>query len=144
MTARHSVFVVVDKEYGERLRELAPRGAVWIIDTPQNRAAAQKLWAAPQNASQLDGVTTFKSEATSPEKAFLNALDTVDLHHGSHSSAPPYTELEVIGALLTEQVKSKLRPYGFAEFSSTPSGFRAASLAPLAKSRSGIVCPSSE
>jgi hypothetical protein len=133
MAAEYGVFVVVDREYGERLCELARRGAVWIIDTPLNHAAAQKIWSERPNANHLEGVTTFKSVASSPENALLNELDTIDLHHGSYSADPPYTVLEVIGASVTESVKAELRQYGFDEFCSTATGFRAVRPVPLAE-----------
>jgi hypothetical protein len=125
MTAECGVVVVVDREYGERLCELARRGAVWIIDTPVNHAAAQKIWNECPNAGHLDGVTVFKSEASTTENALLDELDTIDVHHGSYSADPPYTVLEVIGTLLTERVKAELGQYGFDEFYSTRTGFRA-------------------
>jgi hypothetical protein len=46
MTEPYRVFVVVDREYGERLAELAQTGPVWIVDTPANRSVAQQIWAA--------------------------------------------------------------------------------------------------
>ena len=61
MAEAYRVFVVLDRDYGERLLELARRGPVWIVDTPQNRAVAQNLWAANPNRNQLEGVTTFKA-----------------------------------------------------------------------------------
>jgi hypothetical protein len=78
-------------------------------------------------------VTTFKSEASSPENALLDELDTVDLHHGSYSADPPYTVLEVIGASVTESVRAELGKYGFNEFCSTATGFRAVRPVPLAE-----------
>jgi len=126
MAAEYIVFVVVDKEYGERLSELARQGAVWIIDTPVNRAAAIKTWAERANISHLMGVTTFTSRARLPEESFLEELNVIDLHHSTHSPAPPYSVLDVIGASLTERVKAALAHYGFGKVHSTAMGFRAA------------------
>ena len=44
MAEAYRVFVVLDREYDERLLELARSGPVWIVDTPQNRVVAQNLW----------------------------------------------------------------------------------------------------
>ena len=41
MAEAYRVFVVLDRDYGERLLELARSGPVWIVDTPQNRAVAR-------------------------------------------------------------------------------------------------------
>src|ERR1019366_3909839 len=132
MAAGYRVFVVVDKEYGERICELARTGPAWIIDTPVNRAAAQKMWAERPHASHLDGVTTFKSQASVPEDALVNELDMIDLHHGCYSADPPYTVLEVVGASATESVKAELGQYGFNEFCSTTAGFLAVRPVPCA------------
>lgn len=42
MPELYRVFVVVDREYGERLGELAQTGPVWIVDTPANRTNADQ------------------------------------------------------------------------------------------------------
>jgi hypothetical protein len=125
MAAEHCVFVVVDREYGERVCELVRTGPVWVVDTPTNRSAAQKVWAERPDASHLEGVTTFKSEASSPEDVLIRELDTIDLHHGVYSADPQYTILEVVGASVTERVKTELAQYGFDEFCATATGFRA-------------------
>ena len=78
-------------------------------------------------------MTTFKSEAGSPENALLDEFDTIDLHHGPYSANQPYTVLEVIGTSLTEKVKAELGQYGFDEFCSTMTGFRAVRPVQLSK-----------
>jgi hypothetical protein len=93
MTTGYCVFVVVDKQYGERLRELVRTGPVWVVDTPTNRSTAEKLWAERPDASHLEGVTIYNSSATSPEDALLEELDTIDLHHGAYSADPRYLRL---------------------------------------------------
>jgi hypothetical protein len=123
----HRVFVVLDPEYGERLSELARTGPVWIVDTPLNRATAQKVWAVHPSRGHLDGVTTFKTGANcSAEDILINELDTIDLHHGTYSADPPYTVLEVIGTVLSERLKTELSHFGFDDFQATAEGFRAA------------------
>jgi hypothetical protein len=95
MAEAYRVFVVLDRDYGERLLELARSGPVWIVDTPQNRAVAQNLWAANPNRNHLEGVTTFKAgDDCSSEETLINELDTIDLHHGSYSADPPHTVLK--------------------------------------------------
>jgi hypothetical protein len=122
----YRVFVVLDREYGERLSELVGNDPVWIVDTPTNRAVAQKIWTAEPNRTHLDGITTFKTpEASSPETALIEQLDTIDLHHSRYSADPPYTVLEAVGAVMSDRIKSELSLYGFDEFLATPEGFRA-------------------
>lgn len=127
MAEVYRIFVVLDRDYGERLSELARTGPVWIVDTPVNRATAQQVWAVYPSRSHLDGITTFKtSDDCSPEDTLINELDTIDLHHGTYSANPPYTVLEVIGAVLSERLKTELSQFGFDDFQPTTEGFRAA------------------
>ncbi len=122
----YRVVVVLDPDYGERLSQLAGQAPVWIVDTPKNRAEAQKIWAAEPNRSHLDGVTTFKTNSdSSPEDVLIDELDTIDDHHGIHSANPPYTVVEVIGSSITDRLKSKFSQFGFNQFESTPQGFYA-------------------
>jgi hypothetical protein len=126
MPDAYRVFVVLDREFGDRLSELAQTGPVWIVDAPLNRAAVQKIWAAHPNRSNLVGVTMFKTgDDSSPEDSLINKLDTLDLHHGTYSADPPYTVLEVIVARMIERVKTGLTEFGFNEFQTTAEGFRA-------------------
>ena len=131
MAEVYRVFVVLDREYGERLSELSLTGPVWIVDTPLNRATAQRVWAVHPSGTHLDGVTTFKTgDDCSPEDTLINELDTIDLHHGTCSANPPYTVLEVIGAVLSERLKTELSQFGFDDFQATTEGFRAARTLP--------------
>ena len=124
--APYSVTVILDRTYGDGLLTLPVGTAVWIVDTPPNRTAAQRVWARRTSDGHLDGVTTFKTrEGASAEEMLLGELDTIDLHHGSYSAEPPYTVLEVIGAAATEQIKSAMSTLGFTGFQSTALGFRA-------------------
>ena len=126
MSEPYRVFVVVDRDYGQCLAELAQTDPVWIVDTPANRTAAQQIWTADPNRSHLKGVTTFKFiEGSSPEDIIINELDTIDLHHGTYSANPPYTIIEVIGTGISDKVKDALAEFGFDQFELTPHGFRA-------------------
>ena len=126
MAEAYRVFVVLDRDYGERLLELPRSGPVWIVDTPQNRAAAQNLWAVNPNRNHLEGATTFKAgQDCSNEETLINELDTIDLHHGSYSADPPYTVLEVIGVRLSDKLENELSRFGFNQFRATTEGFGA-------------------
>ena len=127
MTAsQYCVIVVVDREYGERLPELTISGPVWIVDSPANRSAAQKIWSELPNQNHLDGVTVFKSsEDRSAEDSLLDQLDTIDLHHGTYSADPPYTVLESVGVPESERIRKELARFGFNEIHAKSTGFRA-------------------
>jgi hypothetical protein len=57
------------------------------------------------------------------EDVFKSLLDQIDLHHGIHSSEPPYTVLKVVAASPTEKVRTELAAYGSNEFTLTVMGF---------------------
>lgn len=122
----YRVRIVVDRDFGERLAELEPGVPVWIVGTPLNAGVAQRLWKERNQENHLTGVTTFNDSAsTSPEDLLISELDTIDLHHGSYSSNPPYTILEVLGTPLSERIKVELTEFGFNKFHPTASGFSA-------------------
>jgi hypothetical protein len=117
MTKPYRVFVVVDREYGQRLTALTQEGPVWAVDTPANRAVAQHIWDAEPNRSHLQGITIFKfPKDGSPEDILVNELDTIDLHHGTYSANPPYTELDVIGTAITPRLRTELGQFGSMTF----------------------------
>jgi hypothetical protein len=116
--------VILDPDYGERLREVPSGQPTWITMSPVNEPVIRSLWALRSDSSQLTGITGFSYQKdASPADRFLQELDTIDLHHGPYSSDAPYTELEVVGAQLTPSVRSALAKIGFSEFRNTPSGF---------------------
>jgi hypothetical protein len=120
----YRVVIVLDREYGERLSQLVGQAPVWIVDTPTNRAEAQKIWAADSNRSHLDGVTTFKTKGdSSSEEALIDELDTIDEHHGIYSANPPYTIVEVVGLNISDRLRNKFSQFGFDQFESTSQGF---------------------
>lgn len=122
----YRVSVVVDREFGEQLATLTPSVPVWIVDTPINKAVAQRLWKDRPLDNSLTGIATFDYlESASPEDILVSMLDTIDLHHGSHSADPPYTIIEVFGTRLSDRIRAELSEFGFNEFQSTLTSFRA-------------------
>jgi hypothetical protein len=97
------VGIVVDGAFGERLRDLARRMAVWVVDTPQNRAAAH---AARTEETAVD-VTTFNDGAPTVEDAAAGIIDQVELHH------PRCMRLEIFGAVAAGSLVQVLRESGF-------------------------------
>jgi hypothetical protein len=99
---------------------------VWIVDSPTNKAVAKRLWKERPHENSLTGITTFGfSESATPEDIAVSMLDTIELHHGRHSADPPYTVIEVLGVVLSENVKIGFSEYGFNEFYPTSAGFNA-------------------
>lgn len=118
----NKVILVLDRNYGAELSSVSPDSHIWLIETPGNRDAA-----ANHRASTVEsGVTTFKlADDDSASEGCLKMLDTIDLHHGQYSSDPPYSVLEIVGAPLSQSVKSAIEALGFKKFESTVNGFRA-------------------
>lgn len=109
---RYKVYVVVDRQFEERLDTLERGVPMWIVDSPTNKPAAQQHWQRHPEPNHLTGVTTFTDidSATSSE-LLLAEIDTIDLHHGTYSADPPYTILEVIGANLWNDGLRLLRSF---------------------------------
>jgi hypothetical protein len=125
MPRGHTVRVVLDADFGERLAELPRSDPVWIMDTPTNTPVAQRLWKQPHPDSRHAGITIFKGYGPTEQEIFLNELGTIDLHHGGHSVSPPYSTLEVIGCTASEDIRAALDEIGFEVESPSQSGFTA-------------------
>lgn len=101
------------------LHELMP---VWIIDSPQNRIAVEKIRKSG-GLNEAD-VTTFQAkEGESLVKACERIVQSLDDHYNEHSQTPGYSELAVIGVSLGDV---SLRPFlelNFDEFVRTATGF---------------------
>jgi hypothetical protein len=119
-----SVLVILDPNYGERLRQVWPGRPVWIAMSPINEPAVRSLWASHPDGNHLTGLTGFQFDKDNlPEDSLLQNLDMIDLHHGLHSSKEPYTVLEVSGARLTMNVREALSKLGFENFVEHTDGF---------------------
>ena len=122
MAQAYKVYVVTDREFGERLTTLEQGLPVWVVDTPANKPVAQRLWRELPAGNHLVGITTVNDvPSASPSELFLAELDTIDLHQGASSADPPYTVIEVIGRQLT--AKEALSTCGVDSFRERSDGF---------------------
>ena len=120
------VVLVLEPEYGKKIIQVATDSHVWVVDTPSNRAAAEKYWKQNATPQARLGITTFKfSPDASRLETFLAILETVHLHHAGYSANPAYSELEIIGLPPTRRPKQALRELDFARFEPSAEGFRA-------------------
>ena len=113
MTGSHTrVAIVMLSDFSAQLAELAQHSHVWIVDTPDNRRAAELLWAdGPYDLTH--GVTTFTvHEGESPEDSLVNLLAVIDEHHGLRAESAADVVLEVRGASLTPTVRLALETLG--------------------------------
>jgi hypothetical protein len=124
MSSPYTVAVVLETEFGESLFEIAARMPVWIVDTPRNRAAAERHWAEHPELPHTLGVTTFKVDRAAPAEDWLaDVLSSLDLHHGEYSHDPPYGAIEVFGATLTMGLRGAFAEFGLDELVERPGGF---------------------
>jgi hypothetical protein len=76
------------------------------VNTPLNRVLAKlahRLWKERNQKGHLTGITTFNDlKSSSAAELPMSELDKIDLHHGSDSANPPFTILELLGALLSD------------------------------------------
>src|SRR5262245_35833389 len=121
------VLVVLDPNFGDRLRDAWRGQPVWITMSPPNAPEVQALWANTPSPNHLTGITGFAhEEGVAAEDRLLAELSTIDLHHGPYSTNTPYSVLTVIGAQLTEPVRAALSELEFSTFQQRPDGFAAA------------------
>lgn len=124
----HKVGLVVDRQFGERVRELARSFHLWVIESPQNSPMARQVWtdepAGPFGDALGSGVTTFEAgEDESTEEICARLAGDIDEHHGEHAHTPPWTEIEVFGAALSPGLREIFGDLGVTSFEPTPSGF---------------------
>jgi hypothetical protein len=119
----HSVALVVDREFGERLPALAERLHVWVVDSPANRAALAPIPDRDEYSLER-GVTTFTDDVSRPphELAAFRLAD-VDLHHDQRSHDPPLSRLEIYGTARTPSLTAALAALGFVTLEDIPGGF---------------------
>ncbi len=134
MPTNDTVALIVDPDFGARIREVAARVRhTWVVASPANVAVAEQMWRASPTPNRLDiegGVITFIQYGVGRESWCDAILDSVDEHHNRHSYDPGYSVLEAHGIPLTERLRSTLVEFGFSVFMPTDCGFRARKLQP--------------
>ncbi len=124
------VHLIVDPNYGERLRNFAQDEESWVADTVTNQPVIKSIWAAHPADEPLAGITSFRvATDRTPEDWLLDILDAVELHHGQHSQLPAYSVLRVVGAPLSPRLRREFGECGFVRFEDSADGFVAHKLA---------------
>ncbi len=110
----YRVHIIVDPDFGNRIREIPAGDPVWIVDTPQNRLAFEAVRRERPDTNHLIGLTSFKVDPTGlPEDWLISELHTIDLHHGDMSHDPPWSMVNVIGVGWNERIRAELAQFGF-------------------------------
>jgi hypothetical protein len=124
-TYPYVVAVVVDPQFGEKLRSLAGRMPVWVVDSPTNEAVARSISREHPERTHLDGITTYRFDSSgNPEDWCRNIIGTVDLHHGRRSHDPPYSAIEVYGTDPTDMLREAFAAVGLTICAPFEGGFR--------------------
>lgn len=114
---KNKVVLVVDRDFGDRVRSLSQQTHVWLIDSAANRGAAEPIWKALKLNVPEDplaqGITLFESPSQlTPEESLADILDTLVEHHFH------LTILEIYGVRDSARLRSVLAGSGFVVSSS--------------------------
>ena len=107
-----TVAVVYTPDYSASLQKLAFHTPVWLVETPENRAAAEEAWHAAVEWPHIS-VTLFR-----PEEEWRSLLAQIAIER-------PVDGVEVIGCALTNEARDALAVAGFQRVEETADGFRA-------------------
>lgn len=113
-----NVAIVFNPDYASQLERLAFHTPVWIVETPENRAAAEAAWHAAIEWPHIT-VTLFRPPGEHPRKDDWRALFELILLQEEFDS------VELIGTEMTVAVRAALAELGFDRFDETREGFRA-------------------
>jgi hypothetical protein len=125
---RRVVGLVVDRNFGDRLAELARSFHVWVVESPANTPVIQRIWNNEPSASAGDqlgaGVTSFvANEKEFPEAICARIAGDLEEHHGEFAHDPPWSEIEVFGVKLSPVLQQAFEEIGATAFEPTPEGF---------------------
>lgn len=122
----YAVGIVVDPDFGERLRTVAERIHTWVVDSPTNRAVAETIWRVMPSHDLERGVTAFRVDPHQTRAEWcLDILPVVVEHHGQFSHEPPVSVLEIHGTERTPKLAERLAALGFEDIETTATGLMA-------------------
>jgi hypothetical protein len=127
-TQSYKVGLVVDRNFGDRIPELARSFHVWVVESPSNTPSIQRFWETEHSKPDADplgpGITSFKaSEGESAQEMCVRIAGEVDEHHGEFAHDPPWSEIAIYGASLNNRLLEVFEELGATEISPTPEGF---------------------
>ena len=120
-----TVHLVVARDCSVAVEALPKEEPVWLAATAKNKEFVEKLAGGAQSSASIQSFEV--DEARTPEEWVLAVLDPIHLQHPS----PPFTRLNVIGAVPSSRLHAELQEYGFLAWEETPEGFLASKDAPL-------------
>ncbi len=142
-THRLDVRVVVDPGYMGTLEEIAAQVPLWIVATPANSEACQRIWDRRRITDhRLPGsVTSYDiSDGQDRESNLLTVLPILEVHYGDpdhqvlclcpvirndNLHLPNGFGLDIMGLNLANDLEARLKDVGFDTFVPTAVGFQA-------------------
>lgn len=122
----YKVHVIVDRAFGERLREIPVGEPAWIVDTDVNHEAYEAVGRERKSVNHLEGLSAFTVDSRkTPEDWLICEIATIDLHHGEWSHFPPWSVINVIGTSWSQRIQAELSGFGFEYHTDTAEGFLA-------------------
>jgi hypothetical protein len=116
-----TIALVLDRNFGNRIEELANEMPVWIISSDVNDSVVDRTRRQLDGAANITLLLASANEAVSD--ACLRGLYEIDEHHGNYSTEQPYGQILVYGCnldVVTPQVKHEL---GLTKLTKTEFGF---------------------
>ena len=103
MTSRDlHVTLVVDPNFGQKAKDQAELGPIWLVRSAENFRAVQELWAADASRHGLNATVFDPTPGTSLEDVAIAYIGIVDLHH------PNWQRFQVIGVQPSEKILDEL------------------------------------
>jgi hypothetical protein len=113
-----SVAIVFADDFSSQLEKLSFHTPVWLVDTPENRVAAEDAWRRAIEWPHIS-VTLFRDPGERATRDDWRALlDQITLRERTIDA------IEVIGAALTLLARAALTDAGYERFEETGGGFR--------------------
>ncbi|HEY4243550.1 MAG TPA: hypothetical protein VGM88_27245 [Kofleriaceae bacterium] len=111
--------LVLDPAFGPRILALARSCHVWVVASPDNSPVIREVWQELGPA-----VTSFKRAPGEPLQHQCAAVaDLIEAHHGEHAQDPPWSEIEVFGVALDDELRDVFADLGATAFEATRDGF---------------------
>ncbi|HVR38758.1 MAG TPA: hypothetical protein VMU84_06655 [Thermoanaerobaculia bacterium] len=101
--------LVLDPQFGTQLGPIAFHTAVWIVDTPVNRTAAQEAWRSADEWPHIS-VTMFRPLGdAATRKDWADLIEQITLQQ-------PFETLDIIGGEIATSFRDALEDAGFVVF----------------------------
>lgn len=113
---RRGVLLVLDADFGSRLKTVDDLTPIWIINSSENA----KYW---EPHAHPAGSALFNATGQTLGETLVAILNDVDLHFGAYSSPDPYVVIRVIGLTLSQELTHSLKAHGFYAIRKRADGF---------------------